>query len=81
MNGEPGAINGQLESVNLQIFNLTREQPVQVDLPDEAIDQASPQAQPSVPAYRKALDDIGKQTQQEYMNQPGIGGMGFPFMP
>ena len=81
MNGEPGAINGQLESVKLQIYNLSRKQPAMVNVPDEAIDQVSPQAQPSVPAYRKALDDIGKQTQQEYMNQPEIGGMGFPFMP
>ena len=35
MEGEPGAIKTQLDQVNLQIYNLTREQPVQVDLPDE----------------------------------------------
>jgi len=81
MNNEPGAIRGQIESVNSQIYNLSREQTVQVDVPDEINDQATQQAQPPIPAYKKAIDDIGKQTQQEYMNQPGIGGMGFPFMP
>lgn len=81
MNNEPGAIRGQIESVNSQIYNLSREQTVQVDVPDEINAQATQQAQPPVPAYKKAIDDIGKQTQQEYMNQPGIGGMGFPFMP
>jgi hypothetical protein len=34
MNNEPGAIRGQIESVNLQIYNLSREQTVQVDVPD-----------------------------------------------
>ena len=81
MNNEPGAIRGKIESVNSQIYNLSREQTVQVDVPDEINDQATQQAQPPIPAYKKAIDDIGKQTQQEYMNQPGIGGMGFPFMP
>jgi hypothetical protein len=33
-NKEPGAIRGQIESVNLQIYNLSREQTVQVDVPD-----------------------------------------------
>jgi hypothetical protein len=81
MNNEPGAIRGKIESVNSQIYNLSREQTVQVDVPYEINDQTTQQAQPPVPAYQKALDDRGKQTQQEYMNQPGIGGMGFPFMP
>jgi len=80
MNNEPGAIRGQIESVNLQIYNLSREQPVQVDVPDE-INEQSEQAPPPVPAYQKALDDIGERKQREYMNQPEIGGMGFPFMP
>ena len=35
MNNEPGAIRGQIESVNLQIYNLSREQPVQVNVPEE----------------------------------------------
>ena len=81
MNNEPGAIRGQIESVSSQIYNLSREQPAQVDVPDEINEQTTQQAPPPVPAYQKALDDRGKQTQQEYMNLPGIGGMGFPFMP
>ncbi len=80
MNNEPGAIKGKIESVNSQIYNLSREQPAQVNVPDE-INEQSKQAQPPVPAYKKALDDQYKQIQQEYMNQPEVGGMGFPFMP
>ena len=34
MNNEPGAIRGQIESVNSQIYNLSREQLVPVDVPD-----------------------------------------------
>jgi len=81
MNNEPGAIKGQIQSVNSKIYNLSRDQPVQVNVPDEINDQATQQAQPPVPAYKKALDDQYEQIQQEYMNQPEIGGMGFPFMP
>ena len=35
MNNEPGAIKGQIESVNSQIYNLSRDQPAQVNVPDE----------------------------------------------
>lgn len=80
MNNEPGAIKAQIESVNSQIYNLSRDQTVQVNVPDE-INEQSEQVQPPVPAYKKALDDQYKQIQQEYMNQPEVGGMGFPFMP
>jgi len=34
MNNEPGAIRGQIELVNSQIYNLSREQTVQVNVPD-----------------------------------------------
>ena len=34
MNNEPGAIKGQIESVNSQIYNLSRDQPAQVNVPD-----------------------------------------------
>jgi len=80
MNNEPGAIRGQIESVNSQIYNLSREQTVQVNVPDE-VNVQSEQAPSTIPPYKQALQKIGEDTQKEYMNTPGVGGFGFPFMP
>lgn len=80
MVGEPGAIKAQLDSVNLQIYNLTREQPVQVNLPEEK-EPLEKQEQPPVPAYKAAIQRIEEEKQRKYMDTPGVGGMGFPFMP
>ena len=80
MNNEPGAIRGQIESVNSQIYNLSREQTVQVNVPDE-VNVQSEQAPSTIPPYKQALQKIGEDTQKEYMDTPGVGGYGFPFMP
>ena len=80
LNGLPGDLNAQLLSLEKQQQEVLRSQKVQVNVPEETSKQIE-QAQPPVPAYKSAIQRIEKEKQQKYMNTPGVGGMGFPFMP
>lgn len=80
LNGLPKVLNAQLLSLENATQEVLRDQPVQVNVPDETNEQIE-QAQPPVPAYKSAIQRIEREKQQKYMNTPGVGGMGFPFMP
>ena len=80
LNGLPGDLNAQLLSLEKQQQEVLRSQKVQVNVPEETNKQIE-QAQPPVPAYQQAMQRMEEKTQQEYMDTPGVGGMGFPFMP
>jgi hypothetical protein len=81
MTGLAGEINAQIKTLDLSAQNLLREQQVQVNVPDEAIVPTAQKTQAPVPAYKQAMQRMEEKTQQEYMDTPGVGGMGFPFMP
>ena len=81
MTGLAGEINAQIKTLDLSAQNLLREQQVQVNVPDESIVPTAQQTQAPVPAYKQAIQRMEEKTQQEYMDTPGVGGMGFPFMP
>ncbi len=81
MNGLPGDLFAQLQAIEKSQQQVLREQQVEVNVPDEDNEQGEQTTQLPVPAYKKAMQRIGEETQEEYMNTPGVGGMGFPFMP
>ena len=65
MNNEPGAIRGQIESVNSQIYNLSREQTVQVNVPDNLSQDVM-----VTPTENNVINNIDSQTAQ-LMAGPG----------
>jgi hypothetical protein len=81
MNGMPGDLFAQLQAIEKSQQEVLRDQKVQVNVPDEAADLAAQKTQAPVPAYKQAMQRMEEKTQQEYMDTPGVGGMGFPFMP
>jgi hypothetical protein len=81
LNGMPGLLHGNLQNIDKQMEGALSEQLVPVYVPDETTSQPLQQTPSSLPAYKQALNRRGEETQQEYMNTPGVGGAGFPFMP
>ena len=81
MNGMPGDLFAQLQAIEKSQQEVLRDQKVQVNVPDEAIVPTAQKTQAPVPAYKQAMQRMEEKTQQEYMDTPGVGGMGFPFMP
>tara|TARA_Y100000114_G_scaffold123495_1_gene119061 strand:- start:2985 stop:4121 length:1137 start_codon:yes stop_codon:yes gene_type:complete len=81
MNGMPGDLFAQLQAIEKSQQEVLRDQKVQVNVPDEAIVPTAQKTQAPVPAYKQAIQRMEEKTQQEYMDTPGVGGMGFPFMP
>jgi len=72
---------GILQSTDRQMEGVLSEQLVDVYVPDETTSQPTEGTTPATPAYQQALNRAKQNTQSEYMNTPGVGGAGFPFMP
>jgi len=81
LNGIAGKLLGILQSTDKQMEDVLSEQIVDVYVPDETTSQPLQQTPSSPPAYKQALNRLSEETQKEYMNTPGVGGAGFPFMP
>ena len=81
LNGIAGKLLGILQSTDKQMEDVLSEQLVDVYVPDETTSQPLQQTPSSPPAYKQALNRLSEETQKEYMNTPGVGGAGFPFMP
>ena len=81
LNGMPGLLHGNLQNIDKKMEGALSEQLVDVYVPDETTNQPKDPSPQDVPAYQQAINRAKENTQQEYMNTPGVGGAGFPFMP
>lgn len=81
LNGIAGKLFGILQNTDKQMEGVLSNELVDVYVPDEVTNQPTEPSSQDVPAYEQALNRRKENIQKEYMNTPGVGGAGFPFMP